>query len=199
MKRRVIAIDADGVLVNYNASYPPVWQRAFGQILTLQRKAYHAANAYGVQLVKGTPEYERFLATFGDEDWRAMPALDGVWEACHLLHDAGYSLVCVTSIPSRFTGPREDNLRRLDLPFDRVIAVGHSDTHNPKLSVIQELQPEAFVDDLASNFYGVGPDVHKSLIDYGHFDSPNLELDLGAVDSQHGSLREFTDWWLARA
>ncbi len=196
--RPIIALDADGVLVDYNSSYPPVWHRAFGIVLPKLRAAYHAANAYGVQMVKGTPEYDKFMETFGDDDWRTMPALPGVPEACHALHDAGFSLVCVTSIPSRFAAARLDNLRALELPIDRVVAVGHSDTCNPKLQVLQELGAVAFADDLASNFEGVEPKTHKALIDYGHFDSPNLTLDTSLADSRHGSLLAFAKWWLAR-
>lgn len=191
-----IALDADGVLLNYNAAFPGVHQKAFGRPLPQVRKAYHARNVYDLVLPKGTPEHDVFFAHFVEEDWRKMPALEGAVEACHALHDAGFRLVCVTSMPPEHAPARVHNFRELGFPIEDVIAVGRHGEGNPKLETIEMLSPMAFVDDLASNFEGLGAHVHKALIEYGHFDSPNLELDPALADSQHASVKQFADWWL---
>jgi hypothetical protein len=198
MKKRIFALDADGVLLNYNRAFPGVYQKAFGKPLELIRPdAYHATNAYGLTLAKGTPEYDQFYAHFGYEAWSTMPVYDGVVEACHALHQAGYTLVCVTSMPPEFEQARMENLRAHGLPFEQVIATGRYKGINPKLEVLQQLQPVAFADDLAHNFHGLDGSVHKGLIDYGNYDSPNRTLDLSVADSTHSSLLEFVTWWLA--
>lgn len=195
-ERPLIALDADGVLLNYNMAFPRVHEKAFGKPLPKVRSAYHARNVYDLYLPKGTPGHDQFFAHFQDEDWEAMPALEGAVEACHELHDAGYRLVCVSSMPPEFADARRRNFRALGFPIEQLIAVGRHGEGNPKLEVIHELAPVAFVDDLASNFQGVHCGVHKALIEYGHFDSPNQELDPALADSQHGSLWHFAQWWL---
>lgn len=197
MKKKVLAFDADGVMLNYNEAYPGVYQKAFGKLLELVRPdAYHATNAYGLTLTPGTVEHDQFFAHFGEDAWSTMPLLPGVREACWLLHDAGYEIVCVTSMPTRFQEARRANFLLHELPIDRVIATGRYLGEHPKKAHIDELAPVAFVDDLAHNFIGIGPEVHKALIDYGNYDSPNLGQDLTVADSKHGTLLEFAHWWL---
>lgn len=194
---KIFALDADGVLLNYNAAYPGVYQKAFGKPLPLVRAdAYHAGAAYGLTLEPGTVEHDQFFAHFDTDDWSNMPLLPGVREACWALHDAGYQLVCVTSMPTRFEAARLANFQRHKLPIERVIATGRYLGDNPKRSHIEELGPIVFVDDLAHNFLGLGPEVHKALIDYGRFDSPNQGPEAALADSRHGSFVEFAYWWL---
>lgn len=197
MKKKILAFDADGVLLNYNAAFPRVHQKAFGTPCELVRPdAYHATNAYGLSFVEGSAEQAQFYAHFGQEEWSTMPLFPGVKEACQVLHEAGYEIVCVTSMPTRFADARRENFRLHGLPIERVIATGRYLGDNPKRSHIEELAPVAFVDDLAHNFIGLGPQVHKALIDYRNYDSPNLGRDLSMVDTTHGSLLEFAHWWL---
>ena len=197
MPKKRIALDADGVLLNYNDAYPYVYERAFGRPLPLLRAdAYHATNAYGLTLVKGSPEYDRFFASFDENAWATMPVFEGVIEGCHALHDAGYELICVSSMPPEFADARLRNFQLHDLPIAQVIATGRHSGDNPKLTVIEELQPVGFVDDLASNFLGVGSSVHKALVDRKCFDSPNTPEDTRLANTHHPSLKHFCDWWL---
>lgn len=197
MKKKIFALDADGVLLNYKAAFPGVFLKAFGKALALVRPdAYHATTAYGLTLMPGTAEHDQFFAHFDVEAWSTMPLLPGVREACQALHEADYELVCVTSMPTRFEAARLANFRSHGLPIDRVVATGRYMGENPKRSHIEALGPVAFADDLAHNFLGLGPEIHKALIDYGNFDSPNRGADVSMVDSTHGSFVEFVHWWL---
>lgn len=197
MTKKIFALDADGVLLNYKAAFPGVFRKAFGKPLPLVRPdAYHATTAYGLTLEPGTAEHDHFFSHFGVEDWSTMPLMPGVLEGCLALHDAGYELVCVTSMPTRFEAARLANFRLHGLPIARVVATGRYMGENPKLSHLQALGPVAFVDDLAYNFHGLGPEIHKALIDYGNFDSPNRGADVTMADTIHGSFVEFVYWWL---
>lgn len=198
MTLKTIVLDADGVMVDYRAAFPGVYRKAFGKEITLVRPdAYFATNAYGLpRLETGTPEGDKFFSHFGDEDWAALPALPGAVEACHLLHGAGYRLVCVTSMPSRFVEARRRNFETLGLPLSGMVATGRHGQGNPKLEAIHDLQPVAFVDNLATNFEGLSAGVHTALIEYGDYDSPNRLLDLSEVDTAHASLLAFAHWWL---
>lgn len=120
MTKKIFALDADGVLLNYKAAFPGVFLKAFGRPLPLVRPdAYHATTAYGLTLEPGTAEHDQFFSHFGVEDWSAMPLMPGVLAACGALHDAGYELVCVTSMPTRFEAARLANFRLHGLPIDR--------------------------------------------------------------------------------
>lgn len=196
--QKIIALDGDGVLVNYNAMFPVVYKKAFGKELPLQNpQAYHAVNAYGLTLPKGTQEHEEFFAHFGESEWESFPLIEGAKEACLALHSAGYKLVVVSSMPSQFREARERNLRNHGLPISEVHATGRVGTNNPKQEVIDQLQPVAFVDDLASNFRGLPPTVHKALVNHDQFDSPNRLMDLAIADTQHECLHSFATWWLS--
>lgn len=194
----LIALDCDGVLLDYNAAYPGVWRRAFGEELPPRNPAcYHAAGAFGVKFTD--PEVKaRFYNHFDEEAWSTMPSLPGALQACHRLVELGFELVCVSSMPSEFAAARLTNLRALEFPIDTVIATGrHAQAANPKLEDLNRLQPVAFVDDLAHNFAGLPPGIHKALIERGHVDSPNLGY-ASEHDSQHTSLSDFVDYWQAR-
>ena len=102
-------------------------------------------------------------------------------------------------MPTRFGAARLRNLQALGFPLDEVYAVGRTDGSNPKLDVIERLAPAAFVDDLAHNFRGISPRVHKALVHYGHHDSPNTPDMMSLADSTHGNLAGFVHAWLADA
>lgn len=196
MKKGIVALDCDGVLLNYNAAYPKVWKKAFGEeLLACKPGAYHASNEYGIELVAGTKR-EQFFSHFDDEAWSTMPAFPGALDASKALVKAGFTLVCVSSMPDQFAAARQRNLHALGFPIDLVIATGRIKGSNPKLETLRKLKPVAFVDDLVHNFAGVDWPMHKALIDRGQSDSPNRDEDLQSADSLHGSLSDFVEWWL---
>ena len=61
------------------------------------------------------------------ELWESLPAMPGAVEACLRLDDAGYELVCVTALESRFQKARLNNLKALGFPIRRVITTGHQE------------------------------------------------------------------------
>ena len=194
---KLIALDCDGVLLDYNLSYPAVWKRAFGTDL-VQRdvRYYHADRVYGVDL--SDPQVKaRFHAAFDAEIWQSMPALPGALQACHDLVRSGHELVCVSAMPAEFVPARRSNLQALGFPIEQVVATGPqgSDGGNPKRDPLARLAPCAFVDDFARNFAGLPGPLHKALIERGHEDSPNIGLP-GWHDSQHRDLQGFADYWL---
>jgi hypothetical protein len=53
-------------------------------------------------------------------------------------------------------------------------------------------------DDLAENFEGLSASIHRALIDYERFDSPNIDTP-HSIDSRHASLLEFARYWVSRS
>lgn len=197
MNRPILALDADGVLVDLHIGYARAWQRAFG-VFPAERdpQAYWPMDRWHVV----PPDAEQRLQLreqFDETLWESLPAIAGAVEACHRLHDAGYELVCVTALDARFQRARLHNLQALDFPIRRVLATGHAEgDRSPKADAIEKLRPVAFVDDYVAYMRGVPAYVHTALVLRAPNGSPNVGEDLRLARSVHQDLAGFADHWL---
>ncbi|CAF4840669.1 unnamed protein product [Rotaria sp. Silwood1] len=188
----IIALDCDGVLLDDHATFAQVYEKAFGKQLTVvSPKSFRAVDMYGVKFT--SEEENHFYAVWDTEAWRTMPMLDGSLEACHLLHQAGYELVCVTAMSPQFTDHRLENFRSHGFPIDRVISTGYDGENpgnNPKKQAIEELHPVVFVDDSRRNFKDIqGVHTRFVFIDKYH-DGPNRHENI-YYDVKYPSLLAF--------
>jgi len=192
-------LDADGVLLDYNAAYANAWEKAFGKLPALRDPdAYWPMDHWAVERLSGE-SLTRFRSEFNEEFWSTIPAIDGAVEACNQLADEGYRLVCVTALDEAFAEARRHNLLALGFPIDHVIVTaGAGHDVSPKRDAIERLMPAAFVDDFLPYHRGLSADVHKALILRESNGSPNVGVELADVDSQHANLKAFTTWWLER-
>ena len=199
MRRPVIALDADGVLLDFHLAYASAWQRAFGHYPDERDpQAYWPMDRWKVPRL-GMFRRRRFKSEFGELFWSTVPPMEGAVQACHRLREAGFDLVCVSALDVRFEEARLHNLRNLDFPIERVIATGNRETErSPKADVVEELRPVAFVDDYLPYFLGVSPMIHRALVLREPSGSPNVGDLLVHIDSQHADLASFSRWWLAK-
>lgn len=195
-RKRIIALDADGVLLDYNKAAASVWERAFGVYPAFRdSKAYHFRNVYAMDLVDADVK-SKYYATFARIGWRNMLAMPGAVEACQLLHDMGYELQVVSSMPEAFANQRMENLMDLGMPIASVTATGRlKGTANPKLGALLGFMPLAFVDDLLCNFEGVGDKMHCALIQGDSVDNPNKAYEHVFKSSMHTGLLDFAQYW----
>lgn len=165
INRTVIALDADGVLLDYSEAYGRAWQRAFGEVPVIQdARAYWPMDRWGVPRLSGD-RLDRFRTAFDEKFWSTIPPIPGAVEACQLLESNGYRLVCVTALARRYVGARAKNLNKLGFPIAEVIATGNdASVRSPKSLALDALKPEAFVDDFAPYLLGVDRRIHKALI-----------------------------------
>jgi phosphoglycolate phosphatase-like HAD superfamily hydrolase len=193
---RLIALDADGVLLDYHKAYARAWKRAFGVHPALQdSEAYWPWERWEVPL-KDDAQRAQFDACFDHHFWSTVPPLPGAVQACHDLVSAGYDLVCVSALGKPYESARLSNLQELGFPIEQVFATGADSVHkSPKADVLQTLQPAAFVDDYLPFHFGVPDTVHKALIRREEKGSPNVGPELDCVHSQHKTLPEFVEWW----
>ena len=196
-KNRLIALDADGVLLDYNRAYAKAWERAFGEVPVLRDpEAYWAIDRWGLERLEGE-RLERLRASFDVQYWSSIPAIDGAVDACHRLVSAGYDLVCVSALQPQFADARLANLRAHGFPIDRVFATSSAtDGRSPKAAALEQLRPLAFVDDYLPYFKGVPQDMHTALVLRQQRGSPNVGPELANVKSTHADLAAFADWWL---
>lgn len=198
MNNPKIALDADGVLLNFHEAYRQAWYRAFNELPVLKDpNAYWPIDRWQVRRLAGE-ELLYFRSFFGDEFWGNIPAIEGAVKACTDLQDAGYELICVSALESRFQKLRLLNLRQEGFPIARVIATDNSDSGiSPKASAIHELQPIVFVDDFLPYHRGISKDIHKALVTREKNGSPNVGEELKLIDSSHQDLAGFAQWWIS--
>lgn len=199
MKRRIIALDCDGVLLDYHLAYATAWERAFGVFPAEQDPlAYWPWERWKVQRLNGAP-LSKFRHQLNETFWQNIPALPGAQEACCELAKAHYTLVCVSAMNPQYHSARLKNLRRYGFPIQALLAtpVTRLDI-NPKLAAIRRLRPDVFVDDYAPYMRQIPPYIHCALIDRGQQGGPNTGKDLERVNSTHMDLQEFATWWLHR-
>jgi len=199
MARPLIALDADGVLLDFHLGYASAWQRAFG-VAPAERDplAYWPMDRWEVDRLDPARRLQ-FRAAFDEHFWTTVPAIAGAVDACHRLRDAGFDLVCVSALELEFEAARLRNLRDLGFPIERVIATGNAaGERSPKADTIAALQPIAFVDDYVPYMRGVPAHVHTALITRAPNGSPNTGVDMALAKSIHDDLAGFADHWLAR-
>lgn len=199
MVRPLIALDADGVLLDFHLGYASAWQRAFGRAPAERDPlAYWPMDRWHVDRLDGE-QRGVFRAAFDQQFWATMPAIDGAIDACHRLQQAGFDLVCVSALDAEFEAARLRNLRALGFPIERVIATGNAEgERSPKADTIESLQPIAFVDDYAPYLRGVPDRVHRALVLRAPNGSPNVGADMALANSVHPDLAAFADDWLTR-
>ncbi len=198
LSRPLIALDADGVLLDYNLGYAAAWERAFG-VRPRERdpQAYWAIDRWEVTRLSGAP-LDRFRAAFDEQFWSSLPAIPGALKACHALHDAGYDLVCVSALAAHHADARLQNLHALEFPIERVIATGSvAADRSPKADALAALRPVAFVDDNLPYLMGVPDSIHTALVQRATNGSPNVSEALALARSSHADLAGFADWWLS--
>lgn len=191
-----IALDADGVLIDYNLAAAHVWHKAFGSMPQVKDPtAYHFRNAYCIDILQGK-EKEHYNAHF-EKAWACMPAMQGAVQGCKMLHEAGYELHVVTAMPPKYAQMRRDNLRALGFPIASVTATGGANTlGNPKKETLLSMKPIAFVDDLLSNFQGVNHSMHCALLHWNSPDNPNPDYHQPLKASSHLNMVEFAQFWI---
>lgn len=194
---KIIALDCDDVMVDYNKAWGNMYRKYFNQELSIANaKAYHAADYWGVDWTGRKEESESFFNYFTHNGWRHMDALDGAVEATHILHDYGYKIFVVTRMPKSGEPARTANLHDCGFKFDAVIGTGHTHIHNPKKDYIEALKPKYFVDDLIANFTGIDTNKHTKLVwlNIGRDHPENEELrKTHDIDHEHHTLLDFVN------
>ena len=187
MNKPVIALDADGVLFDYEEAYHRLWEHCFDQEFLSVSPSIHVETAEHVE------KRGAFYTWFDKHGWHEMHALPHAIEATHLLREAGYQIIVVTSVTEDRCQIRHNRLNHLGFAIDATIATGRkTSADNPKKKWIDYLKPEYFVDDLLENFKGVDKQTQCVLIESEDWAHPNLKFQQPLkLHSTHFSLMDF--------
>ena len=195
MARPSIALDADGVLLDFHLGYAGAWERAFGaHPAERDPLAYWPMDRWQVERLDDERR-AHFRRHFDEEFWSTVPAIDGAVEACQRLHDAGYDLVCVSALEAEHEAARLRNLRDHGFPIERVIATGNAaGERSPKADAIDGARRRvAFVDDYLPYMRGMPGHVHTALVLRAPNGSPNVGAELALAKSVHDDLAGFVE------
>lgn len=196
-QKTIIALDGDGVLLDYHLAYQQTWSKAFGNLPKIKDPlAYWPKDRYEVRHLDAA-ELTYFRGFFDHQFWSSIPPVDNAIGACQMLVDAGYKLVCVTALDHQYQSARFKNLRDHNFPITRVLTTAQADGEiSPKSKAIKDLCAVALVDDYLPYFRGISNDTHRALILREPNGSPNQGSELTIVDSVHQDLQHFADNWI---
>ncbi len=198
-KKGIIAVDADGVMLDYNSAYKEVYMQGFGIDLALvDKNAFHAHNMWSQEQINAKQKSDFYKMSHVLRIWKRMKALEGAVVAINNLVDSGYEIVCVTSMPAQYEADRLHNLQALGFKINRVIATSRKGKGNPKKSYIESLCPLYFVDDLIKNFEGIESSAQLVYIDRKYSDNPNVDQGHIPYHQTFSSLKEFSDMVLQK-
>lgn len=199
----VIALDVDGVLLDYAHGYSRVWEQTFNEKVSLVNPgAYWPMERYGLRFLKGQ-DLKRFNSNFDHEFWSSLPALPGAVDAVKSLKEYGFRVVCVSALKEEFANARAENLRKHGFLIDELIATGgmQEEHQSPKALALSKINAKVFVDDYAPYFKGVDKQtgIHLALIDRQSENSPNQHHKQHLpIDSLHSDIVDFSNFWLKR-
>ncbi len=193
---RIIALDCDDVLTDYNKRWGELYAEFFELELLpiVNPNAHYNTDRFGITWNNREKEKIAFESYFNQNGWSSMEALDGAAEATHMLKDMGYKIFVVTRMPKHAENDRTENLNNLGIQFDAVIGAGHAKhrLHNPKKEYINALEPEYFVDDLMDNFHEISENVKLVWLDLQREPTPNSHLfEHIKVHEKHPNLLNF--------
>lgn len=187
-----IVLDCDGVILDYNETWGRILSQFLKKDIPVKKMAYHAYNVFDYHISQEeTEEFHRLFHTHG---WISMQALEGAVEAISILKEKKFEIHIVTSIPQEAHLSRQTNLKNLGMNINSLHTVGFHRHFNPKKDIINQINPDFFVDDLMKNFEGISSNINCVLIDIPGEDNPNhkyKDKNLLNIKSTHNSLLDF--------
>lgn len=200
INNNLIALDADGVLIDYHEAYAMAWCRAFGYRPAIRDpQGHHPYHYWDVPLLDEAGRSHLATNGFTEELWASMPVLEGALDACELLQDKGFALICVTALRPSMRDARSRNLVNLGFKLDAVYAVGSRAEGNPKRKQLTLLSPLVFVDDHLPFLQDLPESVTRVLINVRPNNSPNCNPAVEQPHYEHRSLLEFAVAFAPRA
>ena len=200
MARPLIALDADGVLLDFHLGYAGAWARAFGsapgrarpaRLLADRPLAGRAARRGAARPLPAPLRRAVLVVGAGHRRRRSTPASASTTPATTSsasrrstpsTRRRGCATCATTAFRSSASSP----------PATRRASAARRPTPSPRS------RPEAFVDDYLPYLRGIPGHVHTALVLRAPNGSPNEGDELALAKSVHDDLAGFADFWLKR-
>ena len=204
IKARIpLAIDADGVILDFERKFMDLWEQKHGDRPERVCNAYSSTTSFGLQ--DKCPDLMKFIYENADiEDFYGnMNMLPGAEEAIHELHDMGFELICVTAIPNELRELRFNNLiNKFKLPISDILTAPRTNAiiANPKALIVNAMEPIALIEDHVHNFLDINPGIARiyinpSVVDVSPDESTQPHF---AYDSLYECMQDAIVWKHAR-
>lgn len=139
----VIALDADGVLFDFDQSWWRCAEKVLKRQISIQESCYHLRKRYGLTKEEEGKVWALWNATAG---WRyVLPILPGI-SAARMALDLGHTVHIVSHVPNEQAArERRESLDRWGLQG----ATLHPAYSGKKREILERLQPDFYADDCA--------------------------------------------------
>ncbi len=164
-----VALDCDGVLLNFDHSFARVASEALGRPVIKLNNRYELNDRYGLS----DRDFQFAWDALDDHEhgWKNMAILPGAVESVARLREQGASIHLVTGIQNRLAECRLANLLAHAIEVESIHCVG--DGKASKTAILRDLRPSVFVDDRLFLLNDADFVPHRAWVDHG--------------DDQHGN------------
>ena len=166
----LLALDVDGVILNFDAFYAKVAYEKFGEIATIKdKKAWNMNQRYGLS----DSQDKEVWRMINESSWTGLSMFDDTKQAVKIInqlqskHGSDLEVIFVSYFNQKYFDGRFHDLQRSCAGFSfaldkhQLIACGTS--NKSKLDFIKTKKIDWFVDDRVTNLYDVFP-ISKNLI-----------------------------------
>ena len=143
---RIIALDVDGVLTDFDAHWRQCAEQVLGRVVPQVHEDHQLRTRYGLT----RQECDAVWRAYHDDEWSRLPLYNHAADLIYALEDMGCTVWAVTSIGVRHWESRARSLHGL-IPAKRILCVGHAAPASEKADVLHYLDAVAFLDDHPAN------------------------------------------------
>lgn len=188
IQQHVAALDGDGVVFNFDASFACVARDVLGRPVEKACPSYELNLRYHMTV----EERDRVWSAMEDHPmgWSGLQLLPGALEAVTRLQKQGLEIHLVTGIRPNLAPKRLENLLKNGIGVTDIHCVGEG--NQSKASVLQSLAPVMFVDDRLHLLHEVPFVPDRVWIDHGD-DQAGHVVDESIVYAK--SLKGWVDVW----
>ncbi len=143
----VVAVDVDGVLLDFDSAWVSCAQEALRRPVVFVRHAWDMARRYGLD----AEEAHQVWAAFHKNGWwgRIEP-YPYAWELLDALRRLGCDVVAVTNADAPYASERAVTLGGL-VDERKIFMLGRSASPDQRVELLKQLHTRAFLDDLPEN------------------------------------------------
>ncbi len=177
-----IALDTDGVILNFGDNYVNFAEKILGKKLNHNIAKYPLQDLLQVSTQEADYVWEQFNKL---NEWERIPPFKDVEKAIEIINDFKLEVYIVTSIDEQHKLARKKNLNSIGLYPKEIICVGAN--HGHKNKVITEINPVAFADDRLDHLHRSQEVEHLVWID-------QKQEQVISFDSYHARVDSLYQW-----
>ncbi|MBU2761080.1 hypothetical protein [Acidithiobacillus sulfurivorans] len=177
MIRRKIALDADGVLLDFDRHFQRHMEYKLGRKLPVLSDSFQLTARYGIDGFWNDLAQD---AVF----WSGMPLLPDAKNLIYALEDMGFEVWVVTAIGEEQRKSRAISLSGL-IPAGRIVCAGWTATPQDKANILHDLGTVGFLDDQWEHVLHAGMLPKMLCTRYyccGRYDVGEVPVEVGVVD-----------------